>query len=418
MEKEDVNIMRRIVVFCSNPVDGGTAKVFAEMSKTCKILGMNRNSKIIPCINIGNRVKVYDTIEDLQRIDVYSEDEICGKLEEEKNIAYRFIRRAYRNFKYFKQKRVNIENMRQYLKKNKIHTVLIHNGGYIGDDLCNQMLEAAYMENIPMRIMVFHNDFPKNKIQKVICKKYDYRLCKYVTKIETVSEFTRNRILRNSYIKKDIGVIYNGISDINILSDEEKKKNINYNKDVYNIGMIGNFMSNKGQLHLIKAAKLLRENINYNFTITIIGNIYDEEYFKECCNYIYKNNLKKNIKIFHGIYNADEYTNLFKYTVVPSLEDESFGLISVESMKSGVPVIAYACGGIPEVVVDKRNGIIVDVGNIESLAYAMCMLMKNEAFRKKLGRQAKEDYMEKFAINVMAERYLDVMEIVEGSENE
>lgn len=410
--------MRKIVVFCSNPVDGGTAKVFAEMSEYCNALGKDNNYMIIPCVNKNNKVNIYNSIEGLERIDVYSEEEVCGILKEGKNIIYRVFRRIYRNVKYYKQIKINIENMRHFLCQNKIHTVIVHNGGYIGDDLCNQMLKASFLENIPIRIMVLHNDFSKSILQKWYYKKYDFNLCKYATKIETVSEYTKNRLLKNSFIKKNIGVIYNGIKNENNLSEEEKEKNIDYNKNVYNIGMIGNFMYNKGQLHLIKAAEMLRDMVDFQFVITIIGNVYDKTYYKECCDYIYQNNLNEIIKIFHGIYNASEYTSLFQFTVVPSLEDESFGLISVESMKNGVPVIAYACGGIPEVIKDRRDGIVVDVGNINLLVNAMYTIMDDEVLRIQLGIQAQEDYIKKFTLKAMAERYLDVLEIRKVRENE
>lgn len=410
--------MRKIAVFCSNPVDGGTAKIFAEMSEYCNILGKENNCIFIPCINKKNKVKIYNSIVGLKRIDVYSEEEICGILEEGKNVIYRVFRRIYRNFRYYGKKRINIENMRYFLRQNEIDAVIIHNGGYIGDDLCNQMLRASFLENISTRIMVLHNDFSKTIVKKLYCIKYDFNLSKYATKIETVSEYTKNRLIKNSFIKKDIGVIYNGIKDENNLSEAVKEKNIEYNKNVYNIGMIGNFMYNKGQLHLIKAAEKLRHIVDFQFVITIIGNIYDEAYYKECCDYIYQNNLKEMIKIFHGIYNASEYTSLFQFTVVPSLEDESFGLISVESMKNGVPVVAFSCGGIPEVVKNKRDGIIIDVGNINLLIKAMNTMMNNDALRIQLGKQAKEDYIKNFTVKAMAERYLDILEIRKDRESE
>ena len=58
----------------------------------------------------------------------------------------------------------NIKIMKEYLSRNKIDCIIIHNGGYVGDDLCNQMLQAAYecKEHTICRIYVLHNDFEKN----------------------------------------------------------------------------------------------------------------------------------------------------------------------------------------------------------------------------------------------------------------
>ena len=58
-------------------------------------------------------------------------------------------------------------------------------------------------------------------------------------------------------------------------------------------------------------------------------------------------------------------------TVVPSLWEEAFGLIIIESMAAGVPVIASNVGGIPDIIAHEKNGILVPRGDAEELASAI-----------------------------------------------
>ena len=102
---------------------------------------------------------------------------------------------------------------------------------------------------------------------------------------------------------------------------------------------------------------------------------------------------------------------MFDVQVVPSMYDESFGLISVEAMASGVPVVAFACGGIPEVVVDGRNGFVVPIGDSQMMARKIDYLIKNPVDRNKMSGICIEDYHSKFSTSSMVNHYLKLFNI-------
>jgi glycosyltransferase involved in cell wall biosynthesis len=70
--------------------------------------------------------------------------------------------------------------------------------------------------------------------------------------------------------------------------------------------------------------------------------------------------------------------------VLPSLA-ESFGFVLVEAMSVGVPVVASATGGVPEVVEDGGNGLLVPPGQALPLAEAILALLRNPDRRRSLG---------------------------------
>lgn len=397
-----------ILIFCSNPVNGGTAHIFYELVTTMKHM-IKPADKLIACVDENNPVDIYKKIEELERLPVYSEEEICLGMYGG-SVVKRIVNRLCRKIKYRNVKKHNIVIMKEYLRKNQIDTVLIHNGGYVGDDLCNQMLTAAYgcTKYTKCRMYILHNDIEKNIYLKLRFWPYDRKISREATEIVTVSQFTKNRICQSSFINRDIKVIYNGISEMHTLTKEEKQRIIHINSQKMNILMIGNFLENKGQHKFLEAARELNsKDGDYHFTI--IGNVYDKDYFRKCESLIKEFDLENKVSVYHGIYNASEYIDMFDILAVPSLYDESFGLISVEAMTNQRPVVAFACGGIPEVVIDGRDGFVVPVGDAKLLAEKIEWLAMHPDERKRMGEQCRKDYVERFSVEAMTEKYLELM---------
>jgi glycosyltransferase involved in cell wall biosynthesis len=80
-----------------------------------------------------------------------------------------------------------------------------------------------------------------------------------------------------------------------------------------------------------------------------------------------------------------EYYKKASVVLVPSLWHEVFGLVALEAMAYGKPVIASDRGGLPEVVVDGDTGIICAAGNIEMWADAISNLLNDESVATTLG---------------------------------
>jgi glycosyltransferase involved in cell wall biosynthesis len=80
---------------------------------------------------------------------------------------------------------------------------------------------------------------------------------------------------------------------------------------------------------------------------------------------------------------------------VPSVA-EPFGRTVIEAFAVGVPVIASAVGGILEIVIHERTGLLVDYGNTEALAASVARLRDDPELRRALsreaGRQARAEY--------------------------
>jgi glycosyltransferase involved in cell wall biosynthesis len=96
--------------------------------------------------------------------------------------------------------------------------------------------------------------------------------------------------------------------------------------------------------------------------------------------------------------------------VVPSVADEAFGLVCVEAMASGTPVVATAVGGIPEVVVDGDCGLLVEPGSAPAIAGAVNHLLHRPMLRRRMGRRARRLVEERFTWDVIAGTFTRAME--------
>jgi len=84
----------------------------------------------------------------------------------------------------------------------------------------------------------------------------------------------------------------------------------------------------------------------------------------------------------------DAYYAAADIFVLPSMFQETFGLVLLEAFSAGTPVIAFRSGGIPELVQDRTNGLIVAQGDEDALYRSMRELMLDRQLRERLAAAA------------------------------
>jgi D-inositol-3-phosphate glycosyltransferase len=98
--------------------------------------------------------------------------------------------------------------------------------------------------------------------------------------------------------------------------------------------------------------------------------------------------------------------------VMPS-HYESFGMVGLEAMAMGTPVIASRVGGLVHLVQDGLNGYLVPSHTPEALAARILHLLTDEAHRQQLGAQAQR-YAHQFSWSKIVDQMLGVYEEVTG----
>jgi N-acetyl-alpha-D-glucosaminyl L-malate synthase BshA len=90
--------------------------------------------------------------------------------------------------------------------------------------------------------------------------------------------------------------------------------------------------------------------------------------------------------------------------LLPS-ETESFGLAALEALACGVPVIATAQGGLPEVIRDGEDGFLFPVGEVDAMAEAAARIVDDAALQKRLSASARAGAVTRFSREPMVTRY-------------
>jgi glycosyltransferase involved in cell wall biosynthesis len=100
----------------------------------------------------------------------------------------------------------------------------------------------------------------------------------------------------------------------------------------------------------------------------------------------------------------DLYRNASVF-VLPS-DEEGLGIVILEAMASGAPIVATRCGGPETIVVDRQNGYLTPVGNPDALAQAICDVLTDPNGSIRMRSLARKHVEEHFSISSTAQRFL------------
>ncbi len=184
-------------------------------------------------------------------------------------------------------------------------------------------------------------------------------------KLLTVSNSLKNNI------KKHIGVESTVIPDVvngDVFFSIKKKEHAGF-------GFVctGRLIFHKRPDLLVRAFAKVHEV----FPDSFLGYIGDGNYKTQTMRLVRELGLENAVN-YYGLKTRREIAEIYeKYDcfVMPSSK-ETFGVVYIEAMASGLPVIATKCGG-PEDFINKENGILVDPDCVDQLATAMCHVYKN-----------------------------------------
>lgn len=83
---------------------------------------------------------------------------------------------------------------------------------------------------------------------------------------------------------------------------------------------------------------------------------------------------------------------------------ELLGLVALEAMASGTPVICSRLGGLPEIVEDGANGFLVEPGDVEALSDRLSLVLSDGGLAQRLGATARESVLQRFTWDACAQR--------------
>ena len=194
------------------------------------------------------------------------------------------------------------------------------------------------------------------------------------------------------HYKDKIVVIPNGINIEEVtttFTQEESRIKLGLPLDTQIILFFGSLVPYKGPDILLKAFKIIKKEFpGVKLIFAGRGQMLDE-----LCDLTKNFNLKDDV-IFLGFVDEDKKPLYYKASDIFCLPSttmaESFGIVNLEAMASGIPIVGSNLGGIPDIVKDGENGLLAKPCDHQSLADALLCLLKNEDIRKKMGDKGRE----------------------------
>jgi glycosyltransferase involved in cell wall biosynthesis len=97
--------------------------------------------------------------------------------------------------------------------------------------------------------------------------------------------------------------------------------------------------------------------------------------------------------------------DIFVYPSIPlPMWEEQFGKSIVEAMACGKPIVSTTSGAIPEVVVNRKTGLLVAPEDSRALRDSLLILIEDEKLRKKMGRAGRKRVEENYSHEVVAKK--------------
>ncbi|MGB6785277.1 MAG: glycosyltransferase family 4 protein [Nitrosotalea sp.] len=221
-----------------------------------------------------------------------------------------------------------------------------------------------------------------------------------------------------SSVKKQLmiklGIDSNKINVIGHAIDVEKfqiaenaiKNKISTQKKI--ILFVGRFVCYKGIKYLVESFQLVNEKIN-GVCLVLIGDGPE----KPSINQLIKNlKLSDDVLQIDNIANSEipEYYAEADILVVPSIEPEPFGLVYIEGMSAGKPIITFNVGGgEQDLIYNQKNGLLVNSKDVNGLANAIIDLLEDDKKRKQMGMNARKFVEENYDIHIIAEKWRKII---------
>ncbi len=245
-----------------------------------------------------------------------------------------------------------------------------------------------------------HDILPKHPLSDMI------RFLAYIfrrTKIIAVSQATAEAFRGQLPFHDRISVIHNG-TDLSRFPMRKSgnsllKRELGLSKDSFLICAVGQICARKGLRELLEAFMKIQEAAP-EIHLAIVGKTVFAHETK------YKDTLMRITELeglgcrVHFTGERRDIAAVFQSAdlVVLNSQEEPFGLVLVEAMSSGAPVLATRVGGIPEIVTDGENGWLVAREDIGGLAAKILELSRNKAMLESVTQQAREVTCPQFSL--------------------
>lgn len=238
----------------------------------------------------------------------------------------------------------------------------------------------------------------------------------YVDRIVAVSSAVRNVLIKSGVSGNKIDVIHNSIDperfNFNKIDRNKTRNELGIYKGDIVVGTAGSLSRGKGIYELLSAVSLLAEKYPA-LKLLFVGKGPEMKDIKREA----ENLFMKGRVIFTGMRRdiARMYAAMDIF-VLPSTCEEAFGMVLIEAMSMGKPVIGTAVGGIPDIIRNNVNGTLIPPGDAGAIAEAIARYLDDEELCKRIASEGRNSALRNFSDDAMGDKFERIIHAV-GSKN-
>jgi len=266
----------------------------------------------------------------------------------------------------------------------------------------------AKKQGVPY-VLQAHGSLPrimaKQRLKWIYDVLFGYRLLRDASKVIALSRMEAEQYRGMGVPEEKIAVIPNGI-DLSEYGDLPPKgyfkKRFDIDEDEKIALYLGRIHKIKGIDILVKAFAEVNEKLN-DVRLVIVGP--DDGYLSELKLMIKALKIENNVLIVGPLYGEEKleaYIDADVY-VLPS-KYETFPIGLLEAYSCGKPVVASRVGGLKDLVVDEKTGLLVEPGDVKQLQRSMLYLLNNYNKAKEMSLKGRDIVRENFTIEKVVDR--------------
>jgi len=189
-----------------------------------------------------------------------------------------------------------------------------------------------------------------------------------------------------------------------VVNEVFANKLTNKTDDTINLIYVGRLSPEKGVNVIIQALSEVVKTVP-NIKLSIVGDGPRRAFLE---NEVTQYKLNKHIEFVGAVPEREVFDRMSTCDMlVMSSFMEGIPMVLMEAMALELPVVAPRVAGIPELVIDKENGLLFDPASAEQLAKQITVLAKDAQLRAALGKRGREKVLNEFSINKAVEKLSD-----------
>lgn len=226
-----------------------------------------------------------------------------------------------------------------------------------------------------------------------------------VYQVIAVSGAVKKVLIQSGVLPEKVKVIYNSASlerfEPSVIDKYAVRRELGINEKDIVVGSAGKLHIGKGVLYLLSAFSLLSEKYS-NLKLLYVG---DGPAREELEREAQRLSLKERV-IFTGVrQDTERLYAAMDIFVIPSAYEEAFGMVLIEAMAMGKPVIATYAGGIPEIVTNEISGLLVPQKDPQAIANAISRYINDADFSRRVAAEGRRVVEHKFSDKTMVDNF-------------